>query len=99
MIRITPIQTGRARMKTAQARGREGRSALARKLDIFLDDSWIVDLPILAWLVEHPEGRFLVDTGDTTANSTPGYLSWWNPFFTREVSIAVPPALLPSPRR
>lgn len=91
MIRITPIQTGRARMKTAQARGREGRSALRRKLDIFLDDSWIVDLPILAWLIEHPEGRFLVDTGDTAANSTPGYLPWWNPFFTREVSIRVAP--------
>jgi hypothetical protein len=41
-----------------------------------------VCLEIFAWLIEHPEGRFIVDTGDRVENSTPGYLPWWNPFFT-----------------
>ncbi len=91
MIKITPIQTGTARMKTAQQVGREGRSAVARKIDIFRDGKWVDPLPILSFLIEHPEGRFLVDTGDTARNSVPGYLPWWNPFFTREVVIKVAP--------
>jgi hypothetical protein len=36
--------------------------------------------PILCWLIEHPEGHFIVDTGDTARNSVPGYLPRWNRF-------------------
>ncbi|MBP7241976.1 N-acyl homoserine lactonase family protein [Amaricoccus sp.] len=91
MIRVTAIETGKARMKTAQRTAREGRGAFGRKIDIFRDREWTEPLPILAFLVEHPEGRFLVDTGDTWRNSVPGYLPRWNPFFTREVEIKVAP--------
>lgn len=91
MIRVTPIRTGWARLKEAQKCGRPGRSALGRKIDIVRDRSWAGPLPVLAFLIEHPEGRFLVDTGDTAANSTPGYLPWWNPFFTKMVQIKVAP--------
>ena len=91
MIRVTAIETGKARMKTAQMAGREGRGPVGRKIDIFRDPAWVDPLPILAFLVEHPEGRFLVDTGDTWRNSVPGYLPRWNPFFTRQVVIKVAP--------
>ncbi|TCL69731.1 N-acyl homoserine lactonase family protein [Rhizobium sp. BK251] len=91
MIRITPIETGKARMKTAQKTGRDGRGAFGRKVDIFRDRNWVDPLPIFCFLIEHPEGRFLVDTGDTWRNSVPGYLPRWNPFFTREVVIKVAP--------
>src|SRR5262249_19301637 len=91
MIRVTPIQTGWARVKSAQKCGRDGRSSFGRKLDIVRDKVWAGPLPVLAWLVEHPEGRFVIDTGDTAENSTPGYLPWWNPFFTRMVEIKVAP--------
>ena len=91
MIRVTPIQTGWARMKAAQRWGREGRSGFERKLDIMRDKTWVDRLPILAWLIEHPEGRFLVDTGDSAENSTPGYYPWWNPFFSQMVQIKVAP--------
>jgi len=90
MIRVTAIETGKARMKTAQRTGREGRGAIGRKIDIFRDPDWVEPLPILCFLVEHPEGRFLVDTGDTWRNSVPGYLPGWNPFY-RQVSIRVAP--------
>nr|WP_263970779.1 MBL fold metallo-hydrolase [Xylella fastidiosa] len=40
-------------------------------------------------MIEHPEGRFLVDTGDTWRNSIPGYLPRWNPFFTKQVIVKV----------
>ena len=63
MIRVIPIQTGTVHVKDAQRCGREGRSALQRKIDIFRDTRWVGPLPIFAYLIEHPEGRFLVDTG------------------------------------
>lgn len=91
MIKVTPIETGKARMKTAQRTGRDGRGAFGRKIDIFRDRNWVDPLPIYAFLIEHPEGKFLVDTGDTWRNSVPGYLPWWNPFFTKEVEIKVAP--------
>jgi N-acyl homoserine lactone hydrolase len=91
MIRVTAIETGKARMKTAQQTGREGRGAVGRKVDIFRDKNWVAPLPILSFLVEHLEGRFLVDTGDTWRNSVPGYLPRWNPFFTTQVLIKVAP--------
>lgn len=91
MIRVTPIETGKARMKTAQMTGRDGRGGVGRKIDIFRDRHWIDPLPIFAFLIEHPEGKFIVDTGDTWRNSVPGYLPWWNPFFTKQVQIKVAP--------
>jgi N-acyl homoserine lactone hydrolase len=91
MIRVIPIQTGTAELKESQRCGQEGRSAVMRKVDIFRDARWVGPIPIFAYLVEHPEGLFLVDTGDTSRNSVPGYLPRWHPFFTREVSIKVAP--------
>ncbi len=90
MIKVTAIETGKARMKTAQRTGRDDRGPVGRKIDIFLDRSWVEPLPILCFLIEHPEGLFLVDTGDTWRNSVPGYLPGWNPFY-KQVSIKVAP--------
>ena len=91
MIKVTAIETGKARMKAAQMTGRAGRRPIGRKVDIFRDRDWVGPLPILAFLVEHPEGRFVVDTGDTWRNSVPGYLPRWNPFLTTQVEIKVAP--------
>jgi N-acyl homoserine lactone hydrolase len=90
-MKITPMETGKAQMKVAQMTAAEGRGPLGRKIDIFRDTRWVEPLPIYAYLIEHPEGQFLVDTGDTWRNSVPGYLPSWNPFFTTQVSIKVAP--------
>ena len=42
MIKVTPVPTGTAELKFAQQCGADGRSALQRKLDIFLDKLWVV---------------------------------------------------------
>ena len=81
MIKVTAIQTGTVQIKAAQATGEPGRSALGRKIDIFRDLKWLPPLPILAFLIEHPEGLFLIDTGDTAQNSTPGYCHDGTPSF------------------
>ena len=70
MIKVTAIPTGKAWLKSAQKCGGEGRSAFQRKLDIFRDKTWAGPLDIFAWLIEHPEGRFIIDTGDSAENST-----------------------------
>ena len=90
-VRVIPIQTGTVSIKAAQASGKPGRSAFGRKIDIFRDRHWLKDLPILAFLIEHPEGRFVIDAGDSAINSRRGYLPWWNPFFQFEVSVKVEP--------
>ncbi|MCD4684904.1 MAG: MBL fold metallo-hydrolase, partial [Anaerolineae bacterium] len=38
-------------------------------------------LPILAWVIEHPEGLIVVDTGDTARISEPGYFPRWHPYY------------------
>jgi len=91
MIRVVPIQTGTAQLKQAQQCGKQGRSAFQRKIDIFRDTQWVGPVPIFSFLIQHPEGLFLVDTGDTARNSVPGYLPRWNPFFMKEVIIKVAP--------
>ncbi len=91
MIKITAIETGKAICKTKQQTATEGSSGIRRKIDIFRDPNFVEPLPILTYLIEHPEGIFLVDSGDTAKNSVPGYLPTWNPFFTKMVSIRVAP--------
>ncbi len=69
-MQIHPLTTGTVRIKTAMARGR-GRGA-ARFARTLLDRSYTGELPIHAWLIEHPEGPILVDTGElSTARDMP----------------------------
>jgi glyoxylase-like metal-dependent hydrolase (beta-lactamase superfamily II) len=46
-----------------------------------LDKDWSDPLPIYAWVIEHPEGLVVVDTGETARTSEPGYFPWWHPYF------------------
>ena len=41
-------------------------------------------------MIEHPEGLFVVDTGDTARTSEPGYLPRWHPYYHRAVRLHVP---------
>jgi glyoxylase-like metal-dependent hydrolase (beta-lactamase superfamily II) len=58
------IQTGSVRIKTAQVEGR-GRG-LQRRLGVFFDRDWTGWLPTYAWVIDHPEGVIVVDTGQGT---------------------------------
>jgi N-acyl homoserine lactone hydrolase len=46
-----------------------------------MDRSWTDPLPIYAWLIEHPEGVIVVDTGETADVNKPGYFPRWHPYF------------------
>jgi glyoxylase-like metal-dependent hydrolase (beta-lactamase superfamily II) len=46
-----------------------------------VDRHWTDPLPIFAWLIEHPEGLIVVDTGETSHVADRGYFPWWQPYF------------------
>ena len=79
-MRIHPIQTGTVVIRERQRIGAPGR---LRRLKMFTDDHWTEPLPILAWLIEHPEGLIAVDTGETARALEPGYFPRWHPYFRR----------------
>lgn len=78
-MKIHAVQTGSVRIKTAQVEGR-GRG-LARRLRVFTDRDWTDWLPTYAWVIEHPEGVIVVDTGQgmhlvTSARSFHPFHRW-----------------------
>ena len=88
-MRIHPIQTGTVAVKERQRAGKG--PGPTRLLATLADRNFTEPLPILAWLVEHPDGLILVDTGETTRVMEPGYFPGWNPYFKRSVRMAVQP--------
>jgi glyoxylase-like metal-dependent hydrolase (beta-lactamase superfamily II) len=60
-VKIHAIQTGSVRIKNAQIEGRE--HGLRRRLGVFFDRTWSDWLPTHAWVIDHPEGVIVVDTG------------------------------------
>jgi N-acyl homoserine lactone hydrolase len=60
-MRIHAMRSGTVRIKRSQVRGR-GRG-LGRRLRIFADLKWTDWLPTYAWMIEHPEGLIVIDTG------------------------------------
>ncbi|MEU6404006.1 N-acyl homoserine lactonase family protein [Streptomyces sp. NPDC046985] len=62
-----------------------------RRLAIILDRDWTEPLPIYTYLIEHDEGLYLVDSGESSRTAIPGWLPWWHPFFQLSVDIHVAP--------
>lgn len=78
-MKIHAIQTGAVRIKQSQVRGR-GRG-LRRRARIFFDRHWTDWLPTYAWVIDHPEGIIVVDTGQgrhvlDSGTSLHPYLRW-----------------------
>jgi N-acyl homoserine lactone hydrolase len=76
---IHAIQTGSVRIKTAQVQG-QGHGQ-RRRLGVFADRHWTEWLPTYAWVIDHPEGVIVVDTGQgthllETARSLHPYQRW-----------------------
>lgn len=88
-VRVHAIETGKVLVRERQRRG-EGAGA-TRALRTMLDRRWTEPLPILAFLVEHPEGLILVDTGETARAAEPGYFPRWHPYFRLGVRVQVTP--------
>lgn len=62
---ITAIQTGVTRLKPAFRRG-NSKVGLIGAFAAIVRDKPSEEIPILCWLIEHPEGLILVDTGESS---------------------------------
>lgn len=76
---IHAIQTGTVAVKQSQLNG--GDRTRRNLLSVMADRHWTEPLPIYVWLIDHPEGLILVDTGETARVSEPGYFPRWHPYF------------------
>jgi glyoxylase-like metal-dependent hydrolase (beta-lactamase superfamily II) len=89
-MRIHAIQTGTVKVKNRQQQGSHGSGAI-RLLNTILDSAWTEPLPIYAWVIEHPEGVMVIDTGETARTSEPDYFPWWHPYFRLGLKAFVKP--------
>lgn len=85
-IKIHAIQTGSVQIKTAQRVRKTG--GLIR---VFTDSQWTESLPIYTWVIDHPEGVIVVDTGETAKTSDPTYFPRWHPYYRGSVRMYVKP--------
>ena len=88
-MRIHILQTGTVAIKQVQQQGRESGNPV---VNILLDRRWTEPLPIYAFVIEHPEGLIVVDTGETARVAEPGYFPWWQPYYRLGLQEWVQPA-------
>jgi N-acyl homoserine lactone hydrolase len=86
-MKIHIIRTGKVRIKQTQLRKTRGMAPKMTK--VLFDKRWSDWLPIFAWVVEHPEGILIVDTGETYRTGMKGYLPKWHPYYSRAVEFNV----------
>ncbi len=79
MTKIHILRTGSVWIKAAQVRAKG--TGLARTWNGLFDREWSPELPIFAYLIEHPEGLILVDTGETARAMQQGYFPRWHPYY------------------
>jgi N-acyl homoserine lactone hydrolase len=87
-VKIHGLCTGMVAVKTS-FKAKKGFGELA-KLNIVLDRHYTRYMPIWVWVIEHPEGTIVVDTGENTAvNALDQYLraeSWFLRFQFRNAA-------------
>ncbi|MBR9919727.1 MAG: N-acyl homoserine lactonase family protein [Bacteroidetes bacterium] len=65
------FSTGEVKVKSRFKTARFGQQL--SKLDFLFDRSWTDFMPIMVWVIQHPEGLFVVDTGENAQVSDEGY--------------------------
>lgn len=92
--RIYGIQTGNVAIKMAHE-NLSGPEAL-RLLSIIQDSRWTPLLPVLTWVIDHPEGLIVIDTGEVAAASDIATYMASDPgnrwFYERNLALFVTPA-------
>jgi glyoxylase-like metal-dependent hydrolase (beta-lactamase superfamily II) len=88
-MKVHAIQTGTVAVKERQRSG-TGPGPLRLPLTL-ADREWTEPLPIYAWVIEHPEGAIVVDTGETARVGEPGYFPRWHPYYRLGVKEWVEP--------
>jgi glyoxylase-like metal-dependent hydrolase (beta-lactamase superfamily II) len=83
------IQTGKVKVKKNQIRKPAG--PVPGMAQVILGKEWSGWLPILAWIIDHPEGIIVVDTGETCRVHDKNYFPSWQPYYRTSVRFDVKP--------
>jgi len=79
-IRISFMSTGTAKIRPSmRSQPISNQWVITRRLRAFCDRGWTDPLPIGVFLISHPEGPILFDTGESTHRNEPGFLPSWSP--------------------
>lgn len=78
-MKVHAVRTGSVQVHERQRSGTG--TGLMRFARTVLDTTWTEPLPIYVWVIEHPEGIIVVDSGETARTSRPGYFPRWHPYF------------------
>lgn len=77
---ITFISTGTVKIKTAmKGQPITNRNVIMRRLRSLVDSQWSEELPIGVFLISHPNGPVLFDTGESPHANDPGFRRFWSP--------------------
>ncbi|GAB4097133.1 N-acyl homoserine lactonase QqlR [Brachybacterium horti] len=89
---LSVLETGTIRIRPSHRTQSATRPVLLRRLKVIAGDrGWTEPLPINTYLIDHPDGPILFDTGESPHSTEKGWLPWWQPFFHRAVDIHVAP--------
>ena len=89
-IAVSILQTGSIRIRPSQVAQPAGKPVVLRRAKmLFGDRGWTAPLPINAYLIEHPDGPILVDTGESPHAIDKGWFPRWHPFFRRCIDIRI----------
>ena len=80
-MRVHVLETGVAVVRERQLEG----AGPARLLRTVLTRTGWTEIPMRAWLIEHPDGLILVDTGQNARVNDPGYLPRESLYFRRNL--------------
>ena len=79
-IGLTFISTGTVRIRpTMRSQPLTTANVLTRRLRSLCDRSWTDPLPIGVFLVTHPDGPILFDTGESPHRNDPGFIPFYSP--------------------
>jgi N-acyl homoserine lactone hydrolase len=82
-MKIHAIQTGTVAIRPNQRQGKG--IGVARLVNTLSDRRWTEPLPIYAWVIEHPEGIILIDTGESAKAASPDYFPSWHPYLKNAI--------------
>ncbi|KAI1634022.1 beta-lactamase-like protein [Biscogniauxia mediterranea] len=79
-VTLTFLSTGTVRVRQSMlGQPAENKAVLMRRLRSLLDSNWTAELPIGAFLISHPQGPILFDTGESPRCNDPGFLPFYSP--------------------
>jgi glyoxylase-like metal-dependent hydrolase (beta-lactamase superfamily II) len=73
------MQPSRGEFTQPVAKASLSRALRIRPVDQSVKRGFHLATPEISWLIEHPEGLILVDTGETPRVADHGYFPWWQP--------------------